>query len=226
MGTGSVKSLAIILLLAASSALAEPALTLRVAHDVSRNQYWLLQRDGVYLYDATTQALKQRYELPGWLYVRNRYACAPDLAVDARGAAVISSNITPMLWRVDPAKAEVTMHELVLDADNDKDVGFSGLVYAADQGAFFAVSSTQGSLWRIDSLLRRGQKIPVSTSLKSTCGLALERTKTRRTLVLCARGGKAPGQCISRPISARLMCAPARAPLHPVNCKEMPCATS
>src|SRR5438067_5475144 len=192
MGTVSLKSLATVLLLAASSALAEPTLTLRVAQDISRNQYWLLQRDGVYLYDATTQALKQRYQLPGWLYVRKRYACAPDLAIDARGAAVISSNITPVLWRVDPAKDEVSTHELALDADNDKDVGFSGLVYAADQGAFFAVSSIQGSLWRIDSLLRRGQKIPVSTSLKSTCGLALDRTKTRRTLVLCARGGEGP----------------------------------
>jgi hypothetical protein len=190
MRTGSVKSLATILLLAASTALAEPALTLRVAHDVSRNQYWLLQRDGVYLYDATTQALKQRYELPGWLYVRNQYACAPDLAVDGRGAVVISSNVTPVLWRVDPAKAEVTTHEIALDADGDKDVGFSGLVYAAEQGAFFAVSSIQGSLWRIDPQLRRGQKIPLSASLHNTCALALDRTKTRRTLVLCARGGE------------------------------------
>jgi streptogramin lyase len=190
MRTGSVKFLATILLFTASAALAEPALTLRVAQDVPRNQYWLLQRDGVYLYDATTQALKQRYQLPGWLYVRDQYACAPDLAVDARGAVVISSNIAPVLWRVDPAKGEVTTHELALDADNDKDVGFSGLVYAADQGALFAVSSVQGSLWRIDPQLRRGQKIPVSASLHNTCALALDRTKTRRTLVLCARGGE------------------------------------
>jgi hypothetical protein len=191
MRTGSVKSLAsIILLLAASTAMAEPQRALRVVHDLSRNQLWLLQRDGVYLHDATTQQLKKRYELPGWLYVRERYACAPDLAIDARGAAVISSNIAPILWRVDPATAGVTTHELALDADNDKDVGFSGLVYVADQGAFFAVSSVQGSLWRIDSLLRKAQKIPVSASLKNACGVALERTKTRRTLVLCARSGE------------------------------------
>ena len=83
-----------------------------------------------------------------------------------------------------------TEFELLVTEKEDVVRCFSGLVYAADQGAFFAVSSTQGSLWRIDSLLRRGQKIPVSTSLNSTCGLALERTKTRRTLVLCARGGE------------------------------------
>src|SRR5258708_13824060 len=145
MRTGSVKPSATTLLPGASTGLAEPALTLRMAEDVSRNQYWLLQRDGVYLYDATTQALKQRYQLPGWLYVRDQHACAPDLAVDARGAVVISSNIAPVLWRVDPAKGEVTTHELALDAHTDKDAAFSGLVYAADQGALFAVSSVQGS---------------------------------------------------------------------------------
>src|SRR5258708_21066764 len=116
MRTGSVKPSATTLLPGASTGLAEPALTLRVAHDVSRNQYWLLQRDGVYLYDATTQALKQRYELPGWLYVRNQYACAPDLAVDGRGAVVISSNGAPVLWLVDPAKADATTHERALAA--------------------------------------------------------------------------------------------------------------
>src|SRR5258708_22424773 len=140
------------------------------------------------MHGAERQAVKKGYELAGWLYVRQHYACARDLARDARGAAVISSNIAPVLWRVDPAKGEVTTHELALDADGDKDVGFSGLVYAADQGAFFAVSSVQGSLWRIDSLLRKAQKIPVSTSLEHACGLALDRTKTRRTVVLCALG--------------------------------------
>jgi len=55
-------------------------------------------------------------------------------------------------------------------------------------GVFFAVSATYGSLWRIDTLLRRGQKIPVSTPLRDACGLAIDRSKIRRTVVLCAQG--------------------------------------
>jgi hypothetical protein len=173
------------LLVLASTSLAQPA---RIVRDEPRNNLWVLQPDAVYLHDTTSRALKKRYELPGWLHVGDGYACPPDLALDARGAVVVSSNVVPMLWRVDPLKSEVAVHELVLDADGSEDVGFTGLVYAADQDAFFAVSSVYGSLWRIDPGLRRAQKIPLSSPLREGCGLSVERTKTRRTLVLCVRG--------------------------------------
>lgn len=161
---------------------AEP---LRTVQDASRNRIWVLERDGIYLHEG---AQKKRYELPGWIYVTAAYACSPDLAIDAQGDAVVTSNIVPVVWRVEPAKAQVTRHELVLDADTGKDVGFTGLTYAADQNAFFAVSAIHGSLWRIDPLLRRAQKIPVSAPLTDACGLAVERTRTRRTVVLCVEG--------------------------------------
>jgi hypothetical protein len=183
MTTTTISAIAISTLLAASAALAaEP---LRTVHDASRNRVWVLERDALYLHDG---AQKKRFELPGWVYVTDAYACAPDVALDAQGAAVVSSNVVPVLWRVEPAKAQVTKHELTLDADADKDVGFSGLAYAREPGVFFAVSATHGSLWRVDPLLRRAQKIPVSTALRDACGLAVDRTKVRRTVVLCAQG--------------------------------------
>jgi hypothetical protein len=183
MSTGIFVSL----LFLASTALAEPS---RIVRDAPRNHLWVLQQDAVYLHDATTRALKKRFELPGWLHVDEAYACAPALAVDAQGVAVVSSNIVPILWRIDPRTSEVSTHELTLDADNDKDVGFSGLTYAPDQGVFFGVSSVYGSLWRIDPLLRRAQRIPLSAPIKDACGLAVERSKTRRTVVLCARAAQ------------------------------------
>jgi hypothetical protein len=183
MTTTTISAIAISTLLAASAALAaEP---LRTVHDASRNRVWVLERDALYLHDG---AQKQRFELPGWVYVTDAFACAPDVALDAQGAAVVSSNVVPVLWRVEPTKAQITRHELTLDADADKDVGFSGLAYAREPGVFFAVSATHGSLWRIDPLLRRAQKIPVSTALRDACGLAVDRTKVRRTVVLCAQG--------------------------------------
>lgn len=174
MSTGIVFSL---LLLASTALAAEP---LRTVHDASRNRTWLLQPDGVYLNG-------KRFELPGWIHAGEPYACGPALAVDAQGAAVVSSDVVPVLWRIDPLKSQVTTHPLVLDADADKDVGFSSLTYAPDQGVFFAVSSVYGSLWRIDPLLRRAQKIPLSAPVAKACELAVERTKTRRTpvLVMC-----------------------------------------
>ena len=183
MSNGSIRIAAFFLWSIAASALAaEP---LRTVHDAARNRVWVLERDALYLHDG---AQKKRYELPGWVYVIDAYACAPDVALDAQGAAVVTSNVVPVLWRVEPATAQVTKHELVPDADADKDVGFNGLAYASDQGVFFAVSATYGSLWRIDPLLRRAQKISVSLPLRDACGLAIDRTKTRRTVVLCAEG--------------------------------------
>ena len=183
MGSGILKVVAASLsLLAANALAAEP---LRTVHDASRNRVWVLERDALYLHQG---AQKQRYELPGWIYASEPYACSPDVAIDAQGAAVVSSNVVPVLWRVEPAKGQVTRHELALDADSEKDVGFSGLAYVPEQGVFFAVSATYGSLWRIDTLLRRAQKIPVSTPLRDACGLAIDRSKIRRTVVLCAQG--------------------------------------
>lgn len=181
-------AIAISALLAAGSVLAqqapkEPAL--RVVEDAARHRTWMLGADAVYLHEG---GRKLRFELPGWVYVRDDYACAPDISLDAQGAAVVTSNVVPVVWRVEPTNGQVTRHELVLDADTDKDVGFTGLVYAPDQGAFFAVSGIYGSLWRIDPLLRRAQKVPVSTPLVDGCGLAVDRTKTRRSVVLCVEG--------------------------------------
>ena len=152
MGNGSI--ITFFLSLAAANVLAaEP---LRTVQDASRNRVWVLERDAIYLHEG---AQKKRYELPGWTYVTEAYACSPDVTVDGQGAAVVTSNIVPVVWRVEPAKARVTRHELVLDADTGKDVGFTGLTYAADQNVFFAVSAIYGTLWRIDPLLRRAQQI-------------------------------------------------------------------
>lgn len=188
MSTATVKATALALFLASSALAAEP---LRTVRDAARNRVWVIESEAVYLHEGSQ---KKRFELPGWVQAREPYICAPDLAIDAQGAVVVTSNVMPVVWRIEPAKAQVTKHELTLDADTDKDVGFTGLTYAPDQGVFFGVSATHGSLWRIDPLLRRAQKIESSAPLNHACGLTVERVKTRRTVVLCARGGANAGR--------------------------------
>jgi len=97
--------------------------------------------------------------------VDTHYACLPDLALGPRGEVVITSNIVPTLWRIDPETLAVSMHPLVLEADTGKDVGFSGLVYSSEHGAFFAVSDPHGSLWRIDAPFTSARKIPLSAPI-------------------------------------------------------------
>ncbi len=123
-------------------------------------QTWVLNTDGVYL----QQARKARVEikLPEWQWAHEPYACLPAIAMGPRGEALVTSNVLPVLWKIDPQTLAVTVHHLQLDADTDKDVGFSGLVYSARDAAYFAVSELHGTLWRIDPLLRRAQKIALS----------------------------------------------------------------
>jgi hypothetical protein len=151
---------------------------LRFQRDAARDRGWILTRSGVLVFDFKARSTTVHVPLPEWTWAGEEFTCLPDLALGPKGEALISSNVVPTLWRIDPVTLAVTRHELVLDADTTKDVGFTGLTYSARQGAFFAVSDF-GALWRIDPLLRRAQKIPLSAPIAKACGVAIRPTKSR-----------------------------------------------
>jgi len=160
---------------AAKAAQDGPQLELPVGRyqiDPGRNRLWVLTREGVLVYDLARPE-RNALSLPDWLLVGTSYACPPDLALGPGGEAVITSNIVPTLWRVDPDTLAVSVHPLALDADTDKDVGFSALAYSPQHGAFLAASHAHGSLWRIDPLLKGARKIPLSAPIPEPCGLAV-----------------------------------------------------
>lgn len=138
--------------------------------DASRNRVWFLTEEGVFLYDAL-RPQRVAFNLPGLMWAGAPYGCLPDLALGPKGEVVVTSDIAPTLWRIDPETLAVSVHPLALDADLDKDVGFSGLVYSARQGAFFAVSHHHGTLWRIDSQLQSARKIPLTAPVRGACSL-------------------------------------------------------
>ena len=176
---------------AASGAPYSESPDVRYQVDPVRNRVWFLNQDGVFVHDVGTRQ-KVAVPLPDWLWVGADYSCLPDLALGPNGEAVVTSNILPTLWRIDPETLAVSVHPLVLDADTDKDVGFSGLVYSTAHHAFFAVSEPHGSLWKIDSLLTKAGKISLSAPLLNACGLTVQsrvaQRKTLRPAGLCARG--------------------------------------
>jgi hypothetical protein len=172
--------------------------------DLERNRVWSLTQEGAFVIEASRPQNAVAVTLPGWLTVAARFGCLPDLALGPKGEAVITSNIVPTLWRVDPDTLAVTVHPLLLDADTDKDVGFSGLAYSPQHEAFFATSYVHGSLWRIDASLERAQKIPLSAPVKELCGVAVRPQSSQQSLrrmadacVLTLHGGRsvifAPG---------------------------------
>lgn len=162
--------------------------SVRYRLDPARHRVWFLTRDGVSVYDVT-KSERTLVPLPSWLWVDTPYACLPDLALGPKGEAVITSNVVPTLWRIDPETLAVSVHPLLLDSDTDKDVGFSGLVYSPEHEAFFAVSEVHGSLWKIDPLLGRAQNIWLSVPIRKACGLAvlprILRQQTNRRVELC-----------------------------------------
>jgi hypothetical protein len=177
------------LALFAAAAVGGPAHDLRVQKDAARDRGWLLTRSGVVVLDLRTRQTVAEVSLPGWLWAKEQFLCPPDLAIGPNGEALISSNVTPTLWRVDPVSFAVTRHAPVLDAHADKDVGFTGLVFSEAHGAFYAVSHF-GALWRIDALLARAQKVDLSEPVQGACGVSVRGTKSRfnRFFGLCVRG--------------------------------------
>jgi hypothetical protein len=130
----------------------------------------LLTASGVFVFTLSTRQAVAHVSLPRWTWAGEAFSCPPDLAVGPKGEALISSNVESTLWRVDP-------------------VGFTGLTFTQARDALYAVSH-HGALWRIDPLLRRAQKVDLSTPMPRACGIA---TRTRKNGVtrffgLCVRG--------------------------------------
>jgi len=141
---------------AAASSADEPA---RYRIDAVRHRVWMLSREGVLLDDAAAPG-PIAVPLTEWQQLLPPWGCPPDLALGPGGEAVITSNVLPTLWRIDPETLAVSVHPLELDTDRDKDVGFSRIVYSRRDAAFFAVGAFDGSVWRIDTQLETARKVP------------------------------------------------------------------
>lgn len=137
---------------------------IRERHDEARSRVWFLTRNGVVVREASRTI---RVPLPEWIFAGPRYGCAPDLALGPAGEALVTSDVVPVLWRIDPVSLAVTQHELALDTDNDKNVGFSEIAWLPKDGAYLAASTVDGALWRIDRELRSARKVIGSGRLGS-----------------------------------------------------------
>ena len=111
-------------LLIAGQAAADP---LRYRVQPERARSWVIDAKGLFLEEARKP--RRAIELAGWQWAGAPFACAPDIAIGPRGEVVVTSNVLPVVWKIDPDTLAVSVHRLELDADTDKDIGFSGLTY-------------------------------------------------------------------------------------------------
>lgn len=126
--------------------------------DATRGRVWSLTESGVSLHD-TAGSHRATVALPGWHWAGEPYGSAPALALGPQGEAIVTSDIVPVLWKIDSVTLAVSVHALTLDADTDMDVGFSSLAYSREHDAFVGVSGNLGSVWMIDRPLTRARKI-------------------------------------------------------------------
>lgn len=129
-----------------------------VRADTKGNRRWVLNADSLSVYDNVSRRRLRRIELPGWILAGPLHACAPDMVLDSTGAAIVSSNVVPVVWRIDPQRFEVTRIALKLSADSDKDIGFTALSFAGD-GTLVAAGATVGAVWRIDLQSAQATKV-------------------------------------------------------------------
>ncbi|HYD55934.1 MAG TPA: hypothetical protein VEB41_03400 [Burkholderiales bacterium] len=150
---------------------------LRQVLDTARGRAWTLAPDGVHVHSLPERRKIAHLKLPGWIVAGELYGCTPDLALNEWGDAVVTSDIVPVVWKVHAGSFAVSRHELVLDRDTDREVGFAAIAWSPRHRTFLAVSFHHGTLWRIDPLLRRAQKVALSSPLPGACQLALRGTK-------------------------------------------------
>ena len=146
---------------------------LRIKADLARGRRWELDWGVASAYDIASEQLIRRVRLPGASFSAARESCLPDMLLSRSGALIVSSNAQPSLWRISPSRFEVERYDIELDSDNDKDFGFTGLTWGADESTLFAVSATTGTLWRIDLVSAKASKVELSAPIRGACGLAL-----------------------------------------------------
>jgi hypothetical protein len=194
------------------AASAVPAI--RYLADSARHRVWALTAEGASLHESASPDSVD-VPLPGWQWVGAHYACSPALALAADGAALVTSNIVPTVWRIDPVTLAVSVHPLELDADANKDIGFSALTYSPRHAAYFAVSDVHGSLWRIDAQLKSARKVKLTTALPKACSLLADARSN-------GGGGNAPAPLCLRGTRRSWTIQVAR-DLHSADVRTAPC---
>jgi dihydrodipicolinate synthase/N-acetylneuraminate lyase len=131
--------------------------------DLAHNRRWVLRKDELTVYDHMNGRRLRHIVLPDWVVAGPNDACAPDMVLDASGAVFVSSNVLPVLWRIDAQRFQVIRIALQLDADTDKEIGFTGLSLGAD-GTLTAAGATFPSLWHIDLGSARASRIAAAAT--------------------------------------------------------------
>jgi hypothetical protein len=137
--------------------------------DLARGRRWELGWGAVAAYDVSTNRPIRRIALEGAPSTEARGTCRPDMVLDRTGALLVSSNTQPVLWRVSPERFEVERFEIRLEDERGRDVGFSGLAWAADGRSLYALDSSTRTPWKIDLVELKARRVGVAGEAPHAC---------------------------------------------------------
>lgn len=159
-GTAVRLTMAVALLAVSStSAVADPDPgVLKSLADGARNRIYVLVQDGVEVLDAASRRKVAFVALNDWIWVGEKYSCPPDIILAPEGDILVTSNVVPVIWRIDRRTLATTVHKLVLEKDQGRDIGFIGMRWSRNMRAFVAISGS-GASWHVDASLSRGRKM-------------------------------------------------------------------
>jgi hypothetical protein len=141
---------------------------LRLRVDAQRERLWVLEVGAVHVIDLVARERIARIELTNWMYTADATNCLPDLQLDPGGSAIVTDNVQPKLWRIDPDHFSFREYRPTFDTQDTIDAGFTALNVRED-GSIVAAMAAPGSLWRIDRALSRAVQIPLNVRIHGAC---------------------------------------------------------
>jgi len=143
-----------ILLATSSGAAADPG---KSVVDGARSRVYALVRDGVEVRDAGSRSRAAFVALQDWVWVGEEYSCPPGIALAPEGDVLVTSNVIPVVWRIDRRTLTAKAYRLRLEQEQGRDVGFISIRWSRNQGVYVAISNTE-ERWIVDASLSRARK--------------------------------------------------------------------
>ena len=128
----------------------EPVPALRSTIDPARGLRWELHWGRVAAYDLATNRPLRSIDLPGAVLSGAAESGLPDMVLDRSGALIVSSNITPRIWRISPARFETEVYDIEVEGLGDRDMGFTTLLWGPNLRDLYGTSAPAAGVWRIE----------------------------------------------------------------------------
>ena len=150
---------ATVLMIASSAIAGQDSRPLKYVVDDAHHRVYLLVRDGVEIRELASGGRHVTHvDLPEWTWVSENYSCPPGIALTPEGDVLVTSNVVPTVWRIERLSLATTKHDLALDQDRGRDVGFTRLRWAENLRAFVATTEF-GDKWYVDPSLSTAREV-------------------------------------------------------------------